>query len=681
MLKRFKIYIVTATISIILISCIDVPNDFVAPVWDVRLEVPVVNRTYTIQEAIENDTLITAYDDPDRLGQLYYSDHFKVEAINVNDNLKFDGFTETISKKIDAIKVNTVDPVTTEISLSDWTPLTPGTQIIFPEIENESSKKFTPITSFNSATIESGSVLLTISNNLPVATELHGFRIENIADNSIVVENSGDLVIPPFDSVSVIYDLSDKIIMNELVFRTTLYTPGSNGQPVQIPGNAGTGIKADFQNLVLKEAVAQFPEQDPFGLVDEIEVGDSIFYEKAIFNEGRFNISFDNYIDLDLQIILNLDNLKRPDGTSFRQIIDLEKNERNRVVNIPFLEDWSLASNLAGQVTNLLSYTVDVKTSSSDEPVKITKDDSIGVKILFEESTLKYYSGRIKPQKFNLESKTFDLNLGTFDEKFDFTDVFFDDPGAYLNFVTSANVEFELNGTLSASNQYTTKSIDLENILIGSVSSTQVDLKEYGLKALMNSFTNDLPNKFEITGDVTINPGYKFINVYSTDSISLSTDMEIPLRLGIGGGTFTDTLTLNTADSSSVIENINYAELTMELVNNIPADVEVVGTLIDSLGNVLLNIPTDYNEIQSFKIPAPTVDKEGNVLESGKLIQMFDLRGEDVKKFLRSPNLAMKFTLITPPETSTLPVIFRTTDNISVKMFGTIEYRVDIEGL
>ncbi len=670
-------------LSIGLVSCIDIPNDFVAPVWDVTLEVPVVNRSYTLAEAVEKDSLIKAYDDPDRLGLLYYSDSIDVDAIEIGDNVTFEGFSETISQKLGAVRINNVDPVYTDIAISDWTPISPGTSILFPEVENNISKEFTPITAFESATLESGSALITFINKLPVETELRNFKIENSADNSVLIENpDGDPVtIAAFDSITVTYDLTEKVIRDQLVFVAILYTPGSDGEHIEVPAEAGTTIKAEFSDLVIRQAKAKFPVQDPFGIDDQISIGDSIYFESALLKYGSLNLLFDNFIDLNLELELEIENLKRPDGASYSHIINLQRNERNRLVNIPDLGGWRLEAPLSGQLTNMLSYSVTVQATESNEVVTLQKDDSVGVNINLGESTFEYFSGRIKPTSYNMEERSFDLNLGEVDNNFGFGEVSFANPGITLDILSSSNVEFELDGILTASNSIDSHSILLENVLINNTSNSQIDLKDFGIKELLNSFSQALPDKFQISGKMTINPNYEIISVSSDDKILIRTGIEIPLNVGIGDGSFSDTLYLDTADSSEAIENINYASLTMELTNSIPISIEVTGLISDTDGTGILNIPPDYNTIDAFIVPSPSVDENGNIIESGVLTQKFELYGEDARKFLNSPDMLINLKLLTPPVVNTTPVKFRTTDSVHVKLFGTVEYRVDPEGL
>ena len=71
----------------------------------------------------------------------------------------------------------------------------------------------------------------------------------------------------------------------------------------------------------------------------------------------------------------------------------------------------------------------------------------------------------------------------------------------------------------------------------------------------------------------------------------------------------------------------------------------------------------------------------GNVVTPGVVTQVIRLYGDDVKKFFTKPNpqMAVSFELSTPPPTQTIPVKFKTSDSISITVFATASYKVDLD--
>ncbi len=57
-MKRFKLLFATLTL-IIFAGCMDVPKDFIAPQWDTDLNLPLINKTYTLDDIIKPQDHIT----------------------------------------------------------------------------------------------------------------------------------------------------------------------------------------------------------------------------------------------------------------------------------------------------------------------------------------------------------------------------------------------------------------------------------------------------------------------------------------------------------------------------------------------------------------------------------------------------------------------------------------------
>ncbi|MFH2031008.1 MAG: hypothetical protein ABIJ40_10385 [Bacteroidota bacterium] len=685
MLKRFGTLIPIFMLMIFgLNSCFDAPGDFVAPRWDVNITAPITEKSYTIQEAIEKDTsIIRWYTDPGREGLLYYSDVQPISAIKIADNLNVAGFSTHASQKIGSIKINNVDPIITGILLEDWTSLTSGSQAIFPENENAVSISFPEISAFQSVTLESGTLNIKIRNKLPVITELRGIIIKNADDNSVVAQKpaSEKITIPPNDSASVIFDLAGKKIKNALKYDGTLYSPGSGGNIVTLPSEAGTELEVSFENLSVSETVAPLPEQDPFTKDGNVAIDDSTYIEKAVFGSGSFEIVFNNHLDVDISLRLEIKNLKRPNGSSFVETISLSRSEANKSISEPDIKGWSIATQTPGTPTNELEYSAVISTLPSNDARVLSKEDSIGIDINFGSLSFAEIEGKIKPTSFNIEPTTFSMDLGDLSETFKYDDINFKSTNIDLVLNSSADIEFELSAKLRASNGIIERSIEMNNILItSSPPATIINLSDYGLNDMMNSFDSALPNEFFFEGGVIVNPNYKVSSISQSDSISGQTEIEFPLNVGIGGGSFRDTVDIDISkDNEKDIEKINFAAVTVELTNKIPVNITFTGEVLDSLGNILLILPPTHNDVTEIKVPAPTVDQNGNVVSAGTVTQTIKLYSDDVKKLLGNKRLVLVFSLDTAPVSNTNPVKFKITDTIQARITAEASYLVDLE--
>ncbi len=681
-MKRQKfIYFLTAIILLIVGGCMDKPTDFVAPRYDVTLNFPITDTTYTINDGLKNSSVITASTNQSNLGLLYFNQSNSITSFNVGDNLKIDDFNTHFSKQIGSVKINNVPPITIGIKIEDWTTFQSGQKIIFPEISGDVNTGFPKINQFQSVTLESGTINVTLTNNLPIQTQLKGIKIQNAKNGKVVAYRpaSNPVVLNPGDSSVVSFDLTGKTIEDSLLYIGTIYTPGSGGQAVQLPQGAGTTIKIEFKNLAISSVVAPLPAQKPFQKSGTVTFDDSTKLEKAVFNSGSFQLVFNNYLDLAINLKLDLPNLKKSDGTEFSTSITLNRKETNKILNISSLSGWSLETLTPGTPTNKISYTATISTDATTDARTLSKTDSISINIKFANIAFKSVEGKLKPTKFNVSKTNFDFDLGDFKNKFSFDAINFNDPSILITLNSTAQMQLELDGKILARNNTQTNTLSMDNVIINSPGKNIIDLRNYGLKNFLNGFTKSFPNHFEFSGDAIVNPNYEIGKVNMNDSLYGSVDISIPLDVGIQAGSFKDTVTVDSISvSDQDIDAIQSATLTLEITNSIPVSLIFKGAVLDAKTDAeLFSLPPAGSSSDKIEIPAPTVDANGNVSAPGKNVQSIKLTGQQAKQFIHNRKLTFSLTLSTPPANNNNPVKFKNTDSISIKAYGQVVYRVN----
>jgi hypothetical protein len=100
------------TVSFGLFSCFDVPDEFVAPVWDVDLNIPVSVKKYTLADILKDDpNFIVEYDDPNSLGRITYLHEEELAATHIDETLKIDEFEAEAAQRIEEIKIGEIEPI------------------------------------------------------------------------------------------------------------------------------------------------------------------------------------------------------------------------------------------------------------------------------------------------------------------------------------------------------------------------------------------------------------------------------------------------------------------------------------------------------------------------------------------------------------------------------------------
>ncbi|MCF6357672.1 MAG: hypothetical protein L3J54_07685 [Draconibacterium sp.] len=552
------------------------------------------------------------------MGILIYSNQKIIDPFFIDENLKISPFSTSSSSSIGTIKIDDVPRLKTDIAISDWSPISGGTDVVFPEASSPIQSSFDLINEFESATFKSGKMEITIKNNLPIETELREFKIINSLDSSVVVESTNNytIVIPPFENTTVFFDLNNITISNKLEVNAIIYTAGSGTDTVTISNNAGTGIEIILSDLIVESVTGKIPEQEPINIANSFIIDDSTKVETIIFEKGSFQIIMNNYFDLDLDINFEITNLFDSFNNSYTNTFSLKRNERNRIIDIPSLKEWKIKSLTPGTPTNLLNYSVSVLISPMDGINTIHNKDSVTVNIDFSESYIAYAEGLIKPTKFEIPKSDLNFDLGDFQNSFKFDSLFINSPSMILDLSSSVNFDIALNAVITGTSSNVSKELIVNVDLLSNVEH-KFDLNDFGFAEFLNGFATygEIPNKFTISGSGIVNPNYIVGSISKSDSVAGGILFELPFDFGIAGGSFKDTVSLfNDSFDETTIESINSIELTIESLNRIPVNIIMKGVVLDILNNPILDFPPNYSPNTFLLLESPTVVEKGNVL-------------------------------------------------------------------
>lgn len=235
-----------------------------APNWDVSLNIPIANKSYTMLDIIDNkSSSIQHYSGGTNQNLLYYSSVQQMDKITLGDKLKPDP-NSTITPG--AISIS-ADSIQTDIDLS-WIspPVSQGMQIVLPAVpENDISGSFSLADQFQTIKIESGFIDLEITNYFPspVKITLRNLVLKNFGSGEIVAQFSAPIEILPLQtatrkSIPITQGINVK---NQLILESKISTTGSNGQQFTLPAKSLT-IKAKFYDLKVSEYKGQLKPTD-----------------------------------------------------------------------------------------------------------------------------------------------------------------------------------------------------------------------------------------------------------------------------------------------------------------------------------------------------------------------------------------------------------------------------------
>lgn len=659
-------------------GCFDMPKDVVAPSWDANLKLPLTNYSYTLLDAIKDDSALIYSKNPENYGLIYYNKTDSLEEIKLGREVSVDQFSFTTSKQIGEIKINDIPPIVIELKVEDWTDnVKSGMYQDFPENTSVVLSPFSGTDQFKEVTLNDGYMDIIIKNNLPVDLELRGMLIRNAITKSTIIERYVDNIVyvNANDEVNLPFNIAGKTITDSLEYYGIFHTDGSNGVLCQIPYKAGTEIKATLRNLSIESALAPIPEQDPIILSDAVEFDDSNKILNAVIDEGSFNVSIRNDFSTEINVQLIVNQLIN----SYGQQYSVSRNipaKSNVVISESSLKNWQLKFN---SLSNSVNYTANARIlNSNGRDVRINISDNVTINGNFSRIVLGSIEGQIKPTRIVFPEKRIHSDFDELNKKNDFSQLnFSNNSDIYINLISEADVDMIFNGNLVISNGNTSqnKSINLSNILINTNNPTKISLKDYGLLNILNSFSGDVPTDFILTGNALVNPYYRSdIVIPNKNLISPSITYDIPFEFNISGGNITDTLDID-INSKDDIDKLKSIELVLELKNTIPAEVSFYSEVIGPYGNVMFSIPLNSSESNRITVPAPTYSS-GNV-NPGTSRQSIILTEQNADDFISSSKMVVHFQFQTKGATAEELAKFKISDFIQLKMSGNLTYRVN----
>jgi hypothetical protein len=690
-MKRKILLLFGIPFFIFLSGCFEKPSEPVLPTWDVDLTVPILDKTFTLGELVEKDT---TYLKVGAGNQIYYSTSEKLDATKIGDNLKISDISTSASTKLGNFEIKNPGTISASIKAYDIFPslssnLPPGNYIVPSNAPGQTvTTNFTAFDNFQQVTFDGGVIKVTVNNGLPLPLQF---------PNGLAIYNSNDLTTPIltlFENATInanseltaTADLAGKTLPANLSLKVTVLSPGSGGQQVYLDVNQMfVTVSASLENLSIASASAKIPSQ-----TEPVVISDSFVLEpnepqpdlinEVNFKSGSMKIKVVNGIDLGLNGSITLYNfVRKSDNTPLQIPLNIgRKNSASNTLTFNLnLADYKLVGNL----TNTVDYKVEVRTEDTGNEYRtVSKNDGLSAEITLQNIVIESISGKAKPREISFEEQKIDLaGLKDYREKFKGS-IKFDDIQVEINLVKTAQFTFDLNLKIKGVNTRTGKVDSIEIPLAqrrfsGSTHRIVLNKSNSNIVNFINSFASqELPEYLIVSGSVFLNPNYEVGRVSSSDSVYGSVSVSFPASVGISNAVFEDTSEVNelSDESKKEIDKTNYGKLFVEIENGLGVGVrfraKILGVTMDSL----LSIPK-YND---FMINPAPIGSDGFSSGTTRYINVIELNRDEIQKF-KDMKFVRSFISIATANNGGI-VKFRTTDSLKVKIYGRVNYRVEI---
>lgn len=513
---------------------------------------------------------------------------------------------------------------------------------------------------FETATLDSGFLDISIANNLPVNVKLVVFELTNAGDNSQVAYDSFSNI-PMNGSVTKRIDLKDKTVTKQLKGSIKRLTTEASNGTVLIDANKGVDLKLTVSQLRPRYAIAAFPSQNVIEQDEGLTVfmgGAEVKYFKA--KAGNLKIHLVSTIQEDMTMYFEIPSATK-NGVVLSSVVKLPaakpggSSTRDEFFDLTnYLIDFRGKNPNVKDTVNTFHQILIVRLDSSGRKVAIGLKDSIRLDYRMESLIPDYaigFMGQSLTQTGD-QKATFDLFKGL-NGDFKFKDF---KVSLVVKNGIGADGRVKIN-SLKGENIFTKNALALNatplnnDILITSPpfvrdAYTESEIVLDAGNSNIKQFMENLPQMLDYNLDMEVNPNgnvslYKDF-VFDNSRVDIFLKVEAPASFSMGEFTLRDTQGIDLKTMGDV-SRIKSAKMDVRVRNTFPLGAKLQMNLLDDQLNYLESLDIDpKNQI----IEACEVDAKGYPLDAVETVFTLGLGKEKMAALKSAKFIAITTTLV-----------------------------------
>jgi len=345
-------------------------------------------------------------------------DNVTIEDTEVEEKIGFDPvgidpIENIVSSEVGIITLDNIDPQTTDPYLfSSIYPsvndIPNGNTVDIPSFDLEPVTNNFTFNDFTQAVFSSGSLSLTIANNLVIS--LGDVDVKLQTPDGVDIAGASTTIAGPISSGTQetgVLDLSGVTLPGAIVVQVTGSSPGGNNILIDDAAkNSSFAVQISGSGLEVISATAKIPSQTISESGTIALASDSNKVVMATIAEGNLVIDIDNYMEVTSEMVLSIPSLKTPDGNNFQANISIAGNTTN-ISSETNISGYALSMDIDNQSV-IYEYDV-VTTDTGEDLITITSVDSIVVTITLdgqssgEQLSFSNFEGMVTPQDLGFD--------------------------------------------------------------------------------------------------------------------------------------------------------------------------------------------------------------------------------------------------------------------------------------
>jgi hypothetical protein len=644
----------SALAIVLLVSCfsacsIEKPQ---APSWDTELVLPLISHHYDMLELVDRmaeDAL--SYDS---LGNISFSVEHNMDTIAVDAGLSVPDLSSGFSETIGEIEISGPAPVTDQIYLSDYLAL--GGDV--PAMVLDASQQWPTITDIVSATIASGSMVVTATNNLdlPVDTVTIAIVDEAFAAQIGTVSFEGGLAVGETKSETL--DLSGKTISNSFSYDAHLYTPGGT---ILTLAEKTLVVQTGFSSTItVSSAVAKVPAQER-SYDQDVSFSEDNQITSADVKSGSLILDITNGTNLPSEIDVTIEEFTR------------NSNPLNFTVDLPSQQNSVITRDLAGyefvplssESTPTINVSINVSLpGSGSNTVEISSTDDFTVVVQASGLEFSSVSGVIAPTVVEIDPVTESIEIPNGFENFNMT-------GAIMTMELHSAVNLPAEISIRIEGDAGQLLDVVEEINPGTVANPGVTIL---VVDELSEFLSPIPSEITITGSAIVGDGATSGGVTEDDFVWGRIEISSPLEMSVGATEFKADINkadIDSDDIDEITERLNHGSAYTHIANHLPLGASLTLYLG---GDSLTLYDNPELTIGPIEVSSGMVGAGGLVVDSVGSDNTIELTHDDLQ-ILNNETLYIG-QMITFPGTNGESVRIVSSDYLDVRAYITVSTRI-----
>jgi len=646
------------------------------PSFQTEAHIPIGALSYTVAELIESEERIEG--DITGTHPVYLTYDGVIDSIDLSESLVTDVEPVFLSSAIGELSLNVAETFPISFTIGDLVPIEipqGGALLVVPAFNvSNIIGDLPPIPEFREGVLASGSLLLTLHNDLPVTIRDLVLQIEDLSLGETIETVVRPSPVNPGGTSIHSIDLSGKRISNLLrVSLIWLSSPGSN-LPVLVKETDEILVEAQLSGLRFSEIEAPIPAQS-FDESASTALGETIQILGGRIASTSVPLRLESTIPLPVSVELRLPDL-REDGEPWSRSYPMPAGSIETPSTL-ILDEQLLGSEVAFadiDVPQMFRYQLLIDYQGSrGQVIKLSQQMGVVATIGAFELRLDEFTGIVQPRELAIDPTTTSFSIPDETDGIEFLEATLS-----LEVVNEAAIPGRLALTATGSGQNGSVTVRLDGDVDPATSTgpTITELQWDQSNSNVLELLNLQPEEITIRGSVIAGDSTVICSVTSSDRILGHYEVRSSLRVLIHETSYKpDPFDLEIPDDvrDRIGEEMVDAEAELTIRNHLPVGVTIALQFAADSAQVYKSPLVSLNTV---RIPPGELDPQtGRVIESSLSEVKIALSTEDIDFFARKR--AYGGVLIIPDITEDQFIELVTTDRIDIEGIMSFRMRVN----